>query len=167
MAVWIVVLLVTNALTLLALAALWSLRRRDHSPTAEADEVFSAPRPAGVTGRSRRLITIEVLNPIELVGTRGRVMGLAGSLAPGIARRLVYDQILKTLRRELADKHVVADVRMHQLRPASSSAPPSAAGPPASSTAAPPPAMQAHAVVSPTSAEPATDEVTMIDLDEV
>ena len=117
MAGWLVVLLVTNATSLAALVLV--LRRRD-APDAELDdgaEVFVAPRPAGVASRSRRLITIEVLNPIELVGSRGRMASIAGSLAPGLARRLVYDQVLKTLRRELADKQVVADVRLHQLRP--------------------------------------------------
>jgi len=108
-----VLLVVTNGLTLVALAALW---RRKHGAD-DSEDVFTAPRPTGVTGRSRRLITIEVLNPIELVSTRGRVAGLAGSLAPGLARRVVYDQVLKTLRRELANKQVVADVRLHHLRP--------------------------------------------------
>jgi len=110
---WVVLLVVTNVLSL---GAVLVLRRRTPLE-ADGEDAFTAPRPAGVTARSRRLITIEVLNPIELVGTRGRVAGLAGSLAPGLARRVVYDQVLKTLRRELADKQVVADVRLHHLRP--------------------------------------------------
>jgi hypothetical protein len=114
---WLALLLVTNLLTLVALVVLWRRNRADVA-VEQADDVFTAPRPAGAGTRSRHLITIEVLNPIELVGTRGRVAGLAGSLAPGLARRVVYDQVLKTLRRELAGKQVVADVRLHQLRPA-------------------------------------------------
>jgi hypothetical protein len=116
-AVWVVVLLITNLVTLGALVALWRNRNPEPEPGGP-DETFTAARPAGLTGRSRRLISVEVLNPIELVGSRGRVAGLAGSLAPGIARRVVYDQVLKTLRRELADKQVIADVRLHHLRPA-------------------------------------------------
>ena len=114
MAGWLVVLVVTNCLTV---AALVTVRRRDRLPLEDHEDVFTAPRPPGVTNRSRRLITIEVLNPIELVSTRGRMAGLASSLAPGIARRMVYDRVLKTLRRELADKQVIADVRLHELRP--------------------------------------------------
>jgi ABC-type enterobactin transport system permease subunit len=113
---WLALLIVTNLLTV-ALLIVRGRRRRVAELGDDVAEVFTAPRPSGVTTRSRRLITIEVLNPIELVGTRGRVAGLAGSLAPGLARRLVYDQVLKTLRRELADKQVVADVRLHQLHP--------------------------------------------------
>jgi hypothetical protein len=46
------------------------------------------------------------------------MLGIAGSFAPGITRRIVHEQILKTLRAELADKQVVADVHLHALRPA-------------------------------------------------
>jgi hypothetical protein len=119
--VLVAVLVVTNLACLIALVLV--LRRRDPEP-GDPDETFTAPRPAGLTGRSRRVITIEVLNPIELVGSRGRIAGLAGSLAPGIARRLVYDQVLKTLKHELADKQVLADVRLHHLRPAPKPLPP-------------------------------------------
>ncbi|MCW2495202.1 hypothetical protein [Jatrophihabitans sp.] len=114
MGVLVAVLVVTNLACLTALVLV--LRRPQPEPT-DPDETFTAPRPPGLTGRSRRVITIEVLNPIELVGSRGRIAGLAGSLAPGIARRLVYDQVLKTLRHELADKQVLADVRLHRLQP--------------------------------------------------
>jgi hypothetical protein len=70
-----------------------------------------------VSGRDRRLITVEILNPIELATARGgRVAGLAGTLAPGLTRRIVYDQTLRILRRELTGKDVLADVRVHTLR---------------------------------------------------
>jgi hypothetical protein len=79
--------------------------------------MFEAPRPPGVAERGRRLITIEVLNPLELASTRaGRLAGLAGTLAPGLTRKLVYDQVYKTLRRELNRMGVHADVRVHSLR---------------------------------------------------
>lgn len=152
MAVWLVVLVLTNSLTL---AALVVMRRRDKVLAEDVDEVFSAPRPSGVTTRSRRLITIEVLNPIELVGTRGRMAGLVGSLAPGIARRAVYDQVLKTLRRELANKQVVADVRLHELRPVPRVVMPPLAG-------------ETEAVAGPESVELGiVDDVVVLDLETV
>ncbi len=107
-------LVVTNLLTIAALAV--ALRRRQRDDPSET-EVFAAPRPAGVSGRDRRLITVEILNPIELATARGgRVAGLAGTLAPGFTRRLVYEQTLRILRRELTGKDVLADVRVHNLR---------------------------------------------------
>jgi hypothetical protein len=116
----VVVLLGTNLVTL---AVLLRMTSRRGQPRADDAEVFVCPRPAGVTGGTRRVISLEILNPIELVSARGRVAGLAGSLVPGLARRVVYDQTLKTLRRQLADKQVLADIRLHTLRPAPKPAP--------------------------------------------
>jgi hypothetical protein len=112
--VLVLVLLVTN----LATAVLLVRRRRPEPVPDEAAEVFEAPRPAGISGRDRRLITIEVLNPLELANHRaGRLGGIAGSLVPGLTRRLVHDQVFKTLRVELDRMSVHADVRLHTLRP--------------------------------------------------
>jgi hypothetical protein len=112
--VLVVVLVLTNVVTLAALGL--AVRRRCRDDPSET-EVFAAPRPAGVSGRDRRLITVEILNPIELATARGgRVAGLAGTLAPGLTRRIVYDQTLRILRRELTGKDVLADVRVHTLR---------------------------------------------------
>jgi hypothetical protein len=70
-----------------------------------------------VLERTRRLITVEILNALELAAGRGgRLAGLAGSLAPGLTRRVVYDQTVKALRRELGRMVVHADVRLHTLR---------------------------------------------------
>jgi hypothetical protein len=111
--VLVVVLAVTNAVTV---AVLLVRRRAIEASTASDGEMISAPRPAGVTSRTRHVISVEIMNPMELVNNRGRVAGLAGSLVPGLARRVVYDQALKTLRRELETKQVIADVRLHTLR---------------------------------------------------
>jgi hypothetical protein len=110
----VIVLLVTNLVTAAALI----VRHVRSRPSADDSvEVFEAPRPPGVGERGRRLITIEVLNPLELASTRaGRLAGLAGTLAPGLTRKLVYDQVYKTLQRELDRMAVHADVRLHTLR---------------------------------------------------
>jgi hypothetical protein len=112
--VLVLVLLVTNLATLAVLVLrTW---RPAHVP-ADVAEVFEAPRPPGVTSRERQLITIEVLDPLELASSRGgRIAGLAGSLAPNLTRRIVYQQVVKTLRSELDRMAVHADVRLHTLR---------------------------------------------------
>jgi hypothetical protein len=76
------------------------------------------------TARDRQFVSVEILNPIELASTRGRVLGLAGSFAPGFTRRLVYDQTMKTLRHELNERGVVADVHVHAIRRADTAAAP-------------------------------------------
>jgi hypothetical protein len=114
----VLLLLGTNLLTL-ALLLWWRLRPVDHpAPDPVVAATVNAMRPVVSTSSTRRIITIEILNPIELAGTRGRLAGLAGSLAPGITRRIVYDQAMKNLHRQLIEEQVVADVRLHTVSPA-------------------------------------------------
>lgn len=110
----VIILVVTNLVTAVVL-----VRRLRRAPAGgDVAEVFEAPRPPGVREHHRRLITVEVLNPLELATARGgRIAGLAGSIAPGLTKRVVYDQVFKTLRRELDKMAVHADVRLHTLRP--------------------------------------------------
>jgi hypothetical protein len=116
--VLVILLIVTNLATLGVFA--WFLLRPADRPSPEpapARPLSASLRPSSSASGIRRLITVEVLNPIELAATRGRLAGIAGSLAPGLTRRLVHDQVLKTLRRQLAEERVVADVRLLVVRP--------------------------------------------------
>jgi hypothetical protein len=118
--VLVIVLAVTN---LICLGVLLRERLYSSLPDEQDDpQVQSAlavmPPVVGAPSRDRRFISIEILNPIELAGTRGRMLGIAGSIAPGLTRRIVYDQTVKILRGQLVKQHVVADVRLHTLRPA-------------------------------------------------
>lgn len=95
MTVAVVLLILSNAVTL----ALLVPRRRRRA----------------TTGGARRVITVEVLNPIEVAAARSRLGGVAGTLAPGLITRAVHDRAMRTLRRELTAQGVVADVRLHTL----------------------------------------------------
>jgi hypothetical protein len=139
MLVLVIVLIVANLATLGVLA--WYLLRPVDHP--KPDDVLAASlsahhRPAVSTTGTRRVITIEILNPIELAGTRGRLLGIASSFAPRITHRIVYDQALKLVRRQLADERVVADVRLHVMRPEDAPRPPATGWP--TDPVAPPPA---------------------------
>lgn len=138
----VIVLAATNLVSLGVLVH-YLLKPVEHpEPDQQVRAYLAEQRPAVSTSGTRRVITIEILNPIELAGKRGRLAGLAGSLAPGITRRVVYDQAIRLVRRHLASEKVVADVRLCIVRPANS---PSAAarvtpGTPATpATPAPPP----------------------------
>ncbi|HEV7206842.1 MAG TPA: hypothetical protein VGN18_19715 [Jatrophihabitans sp.] len=131
MLVLVIVLVVTNLVTLGALGYLHLRPDDERGPDAAAAAALDRTPPPAVAGGTRRLISVEILNPIELAGTRGRIVGIAGSLAPGLTRRIVYDQTLKILRRQLVEQQVVADVRLHTLRLVPSTPPPSPARPPA------------------------------------
>ena len=116
MLVLVVLLIVTNVVTLGALAY-FALRPGEHpEPDATLARTLDRLPPAASSSASRRVISVEILNPIEVAATRGRLAGIAGSLAPGLIRRIVYDQTIKTMRRHLADEQVVADLRLHTLR---------------------------------------------------
>jgi hypothetical protein len=113
----LIVLIVTNLVTI-ALLVWFTLRPGEHpGPDEKVARSLDAHRPASSSSSLRRVITIEILNPIELAGSRGRWAGLAGSLAPGITHRVVYDQAIKLVRRQLAQHAVVADVRLHVFDP--------------------------------------------------
>jgi hypothetical protein len=118
--VLVIILIATNLATLGVLA--WFALRPADQPGPDAGVARSldaTPARPGVSSSSpRRVITIEILNPVELAATRGRWIGIAGSFAPAITRRLVYDQALKMVRRQLAAERVVADVRLHVVTPA-------------------------------------------------
>jgi hypothetical protein len=111
----VVVLLVTNAVTIGALVYALRVRLGRESPPepALANALPPAKGAAGAPPRSRRVISIEIHNPLELAGQRNRMFGIAGSFVPDLTRRVVYDQTARLLRDGLAEHRVVADVRVH------------------------------------------------------
>jgi hypothetical protein len=112
----VIVLIVTN---LAALGALGYVLLRP-PPQPRPDPRLGAAldgtlaRSVTATG-TRRVISVEILNVLELAGTRGRLAAFAGSLVPGLTARIVYDQTIKTMRRQLESEKVVADLRLHTL----------------------------------------------------
>lgn len=116
MGVLVLILVVTN-LVALGIVGWLLLRPTVGRPDAVVTSALDgSPRPSGALG-VRRVITIEILNPVELAGTRGRLAGIAGSLVPGITKRVVYDQALRQIRRDMRAQNVIADVRLHTIRP--------------------------------------------------
>ena len=118
MLILLILLIVTNLVTV-GVLAWFALRPVEHPrPDATVTRRLNNRRPASSTSSVRRVITIEILNPIELAGSRGWWAGIAGSLAPGLTNRVVYDQAMRLVRSQLGAHNVVADVRMHVFDPA-------------------------------------------------
>ena len=153
----VIILVVSNVVTL-ALLLYWRLRAAAetvHDPEIASALAALTPTPATVA-KPRRFISVEILNPIELAGSRGRVLGIAGSLAPGLTRRIVYDQIVKEMRRLFAARRVVADVHVHSIHPSETAA--------AKATAPTPPTVSADVVVTTPPSPPATPEPHTVDI---
>jgi hypothetical protein len=111
----VIVLVVTNLASLGALLYFRYGPEQHPRPDGQVAAAIDRATPRGAAGAIRRVITVEILNPIELAATRGRLVGMAGSLAPGLTRRIVYDQAVRNMKRQLAEEHVVADVRVYRL----------------------------------------------------
>lgn len=61
------------------------------------------------------LISIEILNPVELAAKESAIAGPVGSLAPNLIRKIVYQRTAAMLREQLLEHGVRADVKTHGL----------------------------------------------------
>lgn len=68
-----------------------------------------------IAGRDR-LITIEILNPIELAASQSKYSGLASSVAPDLIRRIVYQKVAEGLAEGLAEQGADAKVAIRVAR---------------------------------------------------
>jgi hypothetical protein len=107
-------LLVTLSLLAVTGVQLWRLRAQLQALVAQAAALSTAPAPRD--GLKSGLITIEILNPLELAARRSKVFGLVGSLTPDLVRRLVQQETLKILAEELRARGVQAEVKLHDPR---------------------------------------------------
>ena len=111
----VIVNLVVLALLARRLLALDSRQRALGIELAQLGPTEALPAPldkAFLAGR-KRMLTVEILNPLELATLHNRLAGLAGAVAPAAVRSIVYDQAAKITREQLAKQHVEADVQVH------------------------------------------------------
>jgi hypothetical protein len=59
------------------------------------------------------LISVEVLNPLELAARESRLAKTFGALTPDLVQREVYKQVYERMCKQLQEQGVVADVRLH------------------------------------------------------
>lgn len=70
---------------------------------------------AALLKTSGALISIEILNPVELATQESPLAGPLGRAAPGLIRKLVYQRAADMLRQQLGEHGVQAEVRIHGL----------------------------------------------------
>ncbi len=71
-----------------------------------------SPGPPAVSA-PRRLITVELLNPLEVAASQSRAAKLLGGLTPAVITKIVYDQASKQILTGLEEEGVAAEVRVH------------------------------------------------------
>ena len=64
----------------------------------------------------RRLLVIEILNPIELARSRSRASTLLAAMAPDRLRKVVIEQTAKEMREQMQLEGVEAEIRVHAAR---------------------------------------------------
>lgn len=113
-------LLVVLAFNLLALGLLLARVRKLSSEIKElralGDEVLApAPIPPELIQMARdgaALVSIRILNPMELAAHKSWLAGVAARVSPKLVRRLVSQEVAKTVRQELPKYGVVAEVKV-------------------------------------------------------
>ncbi|MCW2779758.1 MAG: hypothetical protein JWR35_207 [Marmoricola sp.] len=114
--VLVVVLLALVGLLLWQLAVL--RRRADELAATVAGLIPAAPLAPDLESAfgagPRRLIVVEILNPLELAANKVRSARLVGGIAPRLVRKIVNEQAVKIVIEKLAEEGVQADVRIHR-----------------------------------------------------
>lgn len=90
--------------------------RRVQAEAAEAAEMVDDIPPPEVDPAlisTGVFITVEILNPLEVASTRVKLAGVAGTIAPTLITKVVNEQAVKVLRRQLETQGVRAEVRLH------------------------------------------------------
>lgn len=116
-----ILLLIICTCTLAALIVLIVLARRllsrDEPHTTQA--VLSGARTVG----RGRILTVEIVNPLEVAAANSWIGGFAGNFAPSLVTKIVYEKAAKIMQDELGNHGVEAVV---EIRSATAGATPKA-----------------------------------------
>lgn len=80
----------------------------------------STPLPADLEASlgagTRRVLVIDVLNPLEIALSRNRAAGVLAAMAPERLRRIVLDQAAKEMAEQMATEGLEVEVSVHAAR---------------------------------------------------
>jgi hypothetical protein len=116
----IIILVLTNAVTSITLLLLW-LRSRQQTEAlqlelaamATADNIIPANLNNLVMEHKKRVITIEILNPIELAVAKTVFAKALVGMSPETINKLVYKEARDLVAQKLPDFGVNAEVKIH------------------------------------------------------
>lgn len=120
------VLALVVALVLAAACALllWQLNGLKVRAAALAEQVEALePAPplppdleAALGAGTRRVLVVEILNPLDVALARNKAAGVVAAMAPERVRRVVLEQAARELVTEMAAEGVEVEVRVHAAR---------------------------------------------------
>lgn len=114
------ILVITNAAISIVLLLLW-LRSRQQTQAlqqeaaalAAASEIIPADLNKLVLDHKKRVITVEILNPIELAVAKTVFARPLVGMSPGAINKLVYNEARDIIAKQLPDFGVNAEVKVH------------------------------------------------------
>lgn len=126
MTVVIAILALLVAVALAVVCGLLILQLRNLKARAEvlADQVAvlepappMAPDLEALLGSgTRRLLVVEILNPLDVALSRNRAAGVLAAMAPERLRKIVVEQASREMVAEMADQGLEVEVRVHAAR---------------------------------------------------
>jgi hypothetical protein len=116
----IVALLLAGACAVL-LWQLNGLKVRAEALTEQVEALEPAPPlPADLEALlgagARRVLVVEILNPLDVALSRNKAAGVLAAMAPESVRRVVLEQASRELVTEMAEEGVEVEVRVHAAR---------------------------------------------------
>jgi hypothetical protein len=98
---------------LLLLGCVWVLYQQQQSLKRLA-ALLDQQRPALPALPNTPVVSIELLNALELATRESKAAPLLGKVAPSLLQKIVYQQFVKQLREQLIEQGVIAEVRLHE-----------------------------------------------------
>lgn len=112
--------LMSAAATVLLVQARALRARADELEARVAALVPGPPLPpdlaATLGSGQRRVLAVEILNPVELAASKVPAARLLGAVRPALLTKVVYDQAAKQVVDQLEREGVLADVQVHAAR---------------------------------------------------
>lgn len=113
-------LLAANGLVSLVLLLLWLRSRKQTQALAleaealqQASQAIPADLQALMGQQNKRLITVEILNPIELATAKTVFAKPLAGMSPGAINKLVYKEARDIIAQQLPEFGVKAEVSVH------------------------------------------------------
>lgn len=112
----IVLSVIGTALLVVASLLLWRWQRVTEQLKSLSEQTGASDERAraALVHADTMVLSIEVLNPLELARANSRIGSSLAGVAPGLVRKRVYQQVARELGDELGERGVKANIEIHR-----------------------------------------------------